>query len=102
MSKFISLTNRVPDQYSKSVVSEIIRAICQQIDSLSEGRIVANYQANSTAPVSVGGAVGDFIKDSSPTVLGTVGAQYIREGWVCTSADSSNATWVEKRFMTGT
>jgi hypothetical protein len=39
---------RVPNEYKKSDLTDIIRAICQQVNTLSEGRISARYQAQSS------------------------------------------------------
>lgn len=105
MSKSVFLTLKVPDKYDKAVVTDIIRAICRQVDQLSEGQIVANYQAQVSVPVSVAANVGDIVRDSNATVRGSVApgiaASYVRLGWICTVADNNNATWQEIRTLTG-
>lgn len=96
---------KVPPDYKKSDFAEIIRAICNQVNTLSEGRITARYQAQASVPSSVAAQVGDFIWDSNPTVRGSVSpgvaASYVRQGWVCTVASPTNATWQEVRTLTG-
>jgi hypothetical protein len=97
---------RVPNEYKKSDLTDIIRAICQQVNTLSEGRISARYQAQSSSPSSVAAAVGDVTWDSNTTVRGSVApgvaSSYVRIGWVCTVGSPTNATWQEMRVLTGT
>ncbi len=105
MSKLV-LDLKVPAQYDKAAVSDIIRAVCNQVNLLSEGKISARYQAQVSVPVSVGANVGDFIWDSNttvrPSVAPSVAASYVRLGWVCTVGDPVNPTWQEMRVLTGT
>jgi hypothetical protein len=105
LSKLV-LELRVPSDYKKSDFAEIIRAICQQVNTLSEGRITARYQAQSSVPSSVAAQVGDVTWDSNTTVRGSVApgvaSSYVRIGWVCTVASPTNATWQEMRVLTGT
>lgn len=104
MSKLV-LDFKVPSAYDRSSFSEIIRAICSQVNTLSEGRISAKYQAQVSVPTSVAAAVGDMVWDSNTTVRGSVApgvaASYVRTGWVCTVESPTNATWVEMRVLTG-
>ena len=104
MSKLV-LDLKVPPDYKKSDFSEIIRAICYQVNTLSEGRIAARYQAQASVPSSVAAAVSDVIWDSNttvrPSVAPGVAASYVRLGWVCTVASPTNATWQEMRVLTG-
>jgi hypothetical protein len=104
LSKLL-LDLRVPPEYKKSDLAEIIRVICGQVNRLSEGRISARYQAQVSVPSSVAAEVGDIVWDSNPTVLGSVApglaASYVRMGWVCTVESPTNATWQEIRVLTG-
>lgn len=104
MSKLV-LDFKVPDKYNKQVITDIVRAICNQVNGLSEGKIQANYQATTVVPgSSVAAQVGDKVWDSNTTVRnGTVGGaggtvmNYVRLGWVCTVADVVTPTWKEMR-----
>ena len=104
MSK-LSLDNQVPPDYDRSNFALIMRAIMGQVNPLSEGRLAARYQAQASMPSSVAAAVGDVVFDSNCTVRGSVApgvaASYVRMGWVCTVASSTNATWQEMRVLTG-
>jgi hypothetical protein len=104
LSKLV-LDFKVPHNYDKSSLAEIIRAICGQVNTLSEGRISARYQAQVSVPTSVAAAVGDMVWDSNTTVRGSVApgvaASYIRTGWVCTVSSPTNASWEEMRVLTG-
>lgn len=99
----------MPDKYDKQVMTNIIRAICNQVNTLSEGKIQAKYNAQASVPADVNGSyqVGDFIPDTNCTVRGSVApgiaASYIREGWLCVSPGTgATATFAEKRVLTGT
>ena len=80
MSK-LSLADAVPAGYDKARLQDIIRALCNQVNPLSEGRLSARYNAQSTVPSgsAVSYAPGDFVPDSNCTV--TNGS--VRLGWVC-------------------
>lgn len=60
--------------------------------------------AGTTTP-SVGNAlqwyVGDVIRNTNPSVLGTAGSRYVISGWVCTT-QGDPGTWSEMRTLTGT
>jgi len=104
MSKLV-LDFKVPSDYKKSDFAEIIRAICTQVNILSEGRISARYQAQVSSPASVAASVGDVVWDSNATVRASVApgvaSSYVRLGWICNVGSSTNATWQEMRVLTG-
>lgn len=96
---------RVPDKYDKQVITDIVRAICNQVNGLSEGDISARYQAQTTVPSGAEAAqVGDIVWDSNTTVRSSVApglsASYVRLGWVCNVAGTPG-TWQEMRVLTG-
>jgi hypothetical protein len=104
VSKLV-LDQKVPADYRKDVMTEIIRAICNTVNTISEGKLTALYNAQASVPTStaVSFAVGDFIPDSNCTVRGAAGSQYVRIGWRCVSPGSgATATFVESRELTGT
>lgn len=100
MSKLNS-ANRVPPQYSRSDLVNILTQIDSQVNNLSEGRVAAAYNAQSSIPSgsAVSYARGDFVRDQNVSITGTVGSQYIRIGWYCTSAPGG---FTEARVWTGT
>jgi hypothetical protein len=104
VSKLV-LELKVPSDYNKADFTQIIRAICQQVNTLSEGRIEARYQAQMSAPSSVAAAVGDIIWDANCTVRSSVApgvaASYIRVGWICNVESDTNASFEEMRVLTG-
>lgn len=104
MSKLV-LDLKVPRDYDQSKLAEVIRAICQQVNTLSEGRITARYQSQASSPSSVAASVGDVVWDSNTTVRASVApgvaANYVRLGWVCNVESTTNATWQEIRVLTG-
>lgn len=105
MSKLI-LDLKVPAQYEKQALSDIVRVICNQVNSLSEGTIQARYQARSAVPgASIAAQVGDVVWNSNPTVVngtvtGTLVGNYIIEKWICTVGDRVNPVWKEVRVLT--
>lgn len=106
MSKLL-LDFRVPTEYRKSEVADIVRLICNQVNSLSEGRIDARYQSHTAIPSgsAMSYAKGDMVWDSNPTVATSVApglaASYIRVGWICV-APGSPGTFKEMRVLVGT
>lgn len=84
-------------------LNQLLKEIGTQLNQLSEGQVVAVYNAATAAPT--GSAVnynqGDFIRNLTPSVLGTAGSQYVIMGWVCTVAGAPG-TWVQSRTLTGT
>lgn len=105
MSK-LNLEFRVPAEYKKADLTEIVREICKVVNQVTDGRLTAfNAQASvpATTAAAVSFAVGDFIPDSNCTVRGVAGSQYVRVGWRCVSPGSgATATFVESRELTGT
>jgi hypothetical protein len=96
----------IRDDYDRTNITEVIRAICNQVNNLSEGKIQARYQAQSVVPSSVAAQIGDHVWDLNTTVRGSVApgvaASYVRLGWVCTVSDPNNPVWQEMRALTGT
>ena len=108
MSKLV-LDLQVPNEYNKQTITGIVRAICQQVNSLSEGSIQARYQAQTSHPTgnaAVSYAQGDIVWNSQPTELSSVApglsAKYVLAGWECVSSGlGSAATFKEIRWLTG-
>ena len=106
MSKLI-LDLKVPEQYEKQPITDIIRQITTTMNLISEGRSSAHYQAQASVPTGTSYAyqVGDVVYDSNCTVRGSVApgvaSSYVRLGWICV-APGSPGTFVEWRVLTGT
>lgn len=98
-------TIRLPDvkesfRYLSDLVytlSRILTDIATQLNNLSEGRIVAATNAATAPPTTDAHQLGDFIRNSNPTVASD-GSVLI--GWVCTAAGSPG-TWSESRTASG-
>ena len=79
---------------------QLFRQISQQVNALSEGLMVANYAATTSAPTTGTWYQGDFVRNSAPTEAGSAGSKYVIFGWICTVAGTPG-TWVQQRFLTG-
>lgn len=75
MSKLV-LADRVPYKYTKESIVDLILAIQNQVNALSEGRISGRYQAAPASPSSGNYAKGDIVWNSDVTTGGHI-------GWVC-------------------
>lgn len=98
MSK-LNLTNRVPDQYNRHAMYDALSRLQNQVNNLSEGKIVATYNAQTSVPTTGNYNVGDFVPNSAITELGTAGNKYVLRGWVCSV--SSPLTFLQCRMLTG-
>ena len=76
------------------------REVAQQVNAVSEGRLVGFYTASTAAPTTGTWAQGDFVLNSAPTEAGTAGAKYLVHGWRCT-VSGTPGTWLQCRFLTG-
>jgi len=76
------------------------REIANQVNGLSEGSIVATYNANTAAPTTGTWAKGDQIRKSDPVEAGTTPNKYVITGYLCSVAGTPG-TWLELRSLTG-
>jgi hypothetical protein len=101
-------TIRLPDakeglRYLSDLVYTLTRVltdIATQLNNLAEGRIAAATNADTAAPTTGEHQRGDYVRNSAPAELGTAGAKYVIEGWICVAAGTPG-TWVAKRCLTG-
>lgn len=70
------------------------------VNLLTDGRAAGTNNATSSIPTTGTYAVGDFVKNSAPSELGSVGSKYVIAGWMCVAAGSPG-TLVQCRFLTG-
>jgi hypothetical protein len=95
----LNVTNRITEKYNRQAINDSLRDIQNQVNNLSEGRIVATYNAQSTVPTTGSFNVGDFVPNSTISELGAPGSKYVLRGWIC--SDSDPLTFLECRFLTG-
>ena len=88
--------------YDFALMAELMRQLEDAVNRLSEGRIYQAYNAAASAPsgTTVAYQVGDQVRNSAPTELGSAGSRYIITGWICVAAGSPG-TWREMRTLTG-
>lgn len=92
----------VQQEYDRSLMTEMVRQVEDAINRISEGRIYQSYNASATAPTgdTVSYQLGDYVKNLTPTELGSAGSMYIILGFVCIAAGNPG-TWREVRVLTG-
>jgi len=90
----------IPIEYNRSRFVDIFNHIIIQLNNLSSGFIVATTNSMTAAPTTGTYVVGDFIKNSTPSELGSASSKYIITGWVCT-VSGTPGTWLECRTLTG-
>ena len=93
-----------PDtEYAKSLnvrLKDIFRILCRRVNGISDGRISAIDNAVTSVPTTGTYAQGDFVRNSTPTELGSAASKYVIFGWVCT-VGGTPGTFVQCRFLTG-
>lgn len=99
MSKLV-VDIEIPEKYEQSRVREVIRKVQDTVNDLAEGRARVRYQSASTTPGFGTYSLGDWVFNSSPSELGTVGGKYVLLGWVNVSAGAPG-TFKEMRALTG-
>jgi hypothetical protein len=82
-------------------LNELMRQVQQQVNNLSDGRVSAVNNAQSSVPTTGTWQRGDFVLNTAPTPLGEAGNQYIIDGWKCVYGGTPG-TWVEYRVSVGT
>jgi hypothetical protein len=85
----------------------ILNKIATQLDMLTAGQVAAVWNAASAPPTAVGKqitsnptgnvlgityGVGDYLRNSTPSVFTVNSQQYITLGWVCTVAGNVGTT----------
>lgn len=94
----LSDADKIPTGFYKAV-SDALKAVAQTCNGLSEGRVEATYNAATAAPTAGNYAVGDIVRNASPSELGVALSKYVITGWMCTA--SSPLTFVPLRSLTG-
>jgi hypothetical protein len=98
----INLEQFLTKDYDRGLMVELVRQLEDAINKLSEGRIYQTYNATSAEPsgANVSHQVGDVVRNSLPTELGSAGSKYVLYGWLCLAAGSPG-TFRELRIPTG-
>jgi hypothetical protein len=98
----INLEQFLQKDYDLALMSELMRQVEDAINRISEGRIYQSYNAAAAAPTgsTVAYQVGDVVRNSNPTELGSVNSKYIITGFICIAAGTPG-TWRELRSLTG-
>jgi hypothetical protein len=82
----------------KQRLYEINRDVATQVNAISEGAISGASNAAASIPTTGVYAKGDFVRNSAPVELGTVGSKYVVWAWLCIAAP---LTFVQMRSPTG-
>jgi hypothetical protein len=93
------------DQPLRIALSDFFRKMAVKIDALSLGQISGCDNATTAMPTAGTWARGDIVRNSTPTVAGGGGAQYVITGWIRITDGSGNVLntdWCELRSLTGT
>lgn len=96
----VSVDTKIPNQYDKGRLTDIFREIQTAINGIAEEGIVYFYRAGTAAPTTGSWKQGDFLRNSTPTELGSASSKYTIAGWRCV-ASGTPGTWVQVRDLTG-
>lgn len=92
--------NVTPRSALDAETTRFYKDVAQQVNALSEGRLVASYTALTAIPTTGTWAKGDYIKNSNPVEAGVALSKYVIHGWICTVAGTPG-TWLQDRRLTG-
>lgn len=81
-------------------LQRVLRNTAQKVNQLADGKVAGTDFALTAAPTTGQFQVGDFVKNSAPSELGSAGSKYVVAGWLCVTAGSPG-TFVQCRFLTG-
>lgn len=74
--------------------------IVTQVNNLTEGMVSAVQNADTAAPTAGNYNQGDFVRNKTPSELGSGGSKYVIMGWLCVTSGTPG-TWVQCRALTG-
>jgi hypothetical protein len=96
---YTTLSQVASTDFERSLL-KYLRDMAQQINGLSEGRLVNRYQSQTAIPTTGSYAQGDIVWKSNPVEAGVATAKYVIIGWVCT-VSGAPGTLLEMRTLTG-
>jgi hypothetical protein len=83
-------------------LTDLFRALSDQVNGVSESTITSRYNALTAAPVGVIMKTGDFVPNISPSEQGSAGFKYILAGWqAVVDGTASPVSVLEARTLTG-
>jgi hypothetical protein len=97
------LPQNADSPYSQSLYQSLTRyfqALGLKVNGIADGKASAIDNAVPSAPTTGQFNIGDFIRNSAPTELGTAGSKYTLDGWVCVLAGNPG-TLLQRRSLTG-
>ena len=95
----LSYFGRGNEEKNRQELDDAINDHGLRINRLQGGRIAA-HSSFTAAPGGGSWTQGDFVRNSTPTELGTASSKYVILGWSCV-ASGAPGTWVECRCLTG-
>lgn len=72
----------------------------QLVNLMTDGRLAGTNNATTAAPTTGTHAQGDYVRNSTPSELGSAGSKYVIRGWICT-VGGTPGTWLQDRGLTG-
>jgi hypothetical protein len=88
-----------PDTYQKILQSRLfdhLKKIATQLNNFTEGKVSSVTNGYTSAPTTGTYNIGDFVRNSAPSELGSASSKYVIFGWIYLSGG-----WEECRFLTG-
>jgi hypothetical protein len=79
---------------------DTLQSLVRKVNGLSSGTFVALDGIGTAAPTTGTWSVGDTIRNSAPTELGSASSKYVIVGWICV-ASGTPGTWLQQRVLTG-
>lgn len=74
--------------------------VVRQLNGVSEGSASVFHNAVTAAPTTGVWFQGDYLRNATPSELGSAASKYVILGWVCT-ASGEPGTWLQCRVLTG-
>lgn len=84
----------------KRRLNQVFLDIARQLNLTSEGAVLGAYNGQTASPTVGTFNLGDFVRNTAPSELGTAGSKYLVTGWTCTVAGTPG-TFVQNRVLTG-
>lgn len=82
------------------VLFGLLQKTFQKVNQLADGRISGVDLTAVAVPTTGTYAQGDFVRNKTPTELGTAASKYVILGWICT-VGGTPGTFVQARVLTG-
>ena len=93
-------SNRDRERLMQLRLTELFRQTNQQVNDISEGKLIGRHFNGTAAPTTGTYAQGDILWHSTPTEAGVALSKYVIIGFICTVAGTPG-TWLQMRTLTG-